>query len=254
MLVQFKFITKKLLALSLGRVFNYLYPRELPIILNYHGIADRIINGSIFDVEYKEFISQIHYLASLNFRFISLSKLIYLLKNKGLESNYCLITFDDCPHSFLKGAEYLTKLNIPFAAFICYDYAEKNGNWCDWNILREIEEYMPIEYGSHGIFHRRYIINRDPKIDLINKIKNFLNLIYSYLNFRDLIMINTILKSENPDIIHLHYIRNLLLRRYLFSKDNIIYSSHDYSFICPRGGLLRRKGKICGKPHIVCLL
>ena len=156
MLVQFKFITKKLLALSLGRVFNYLYPRELPIILNYHGIADRIINGSIFDVEYKEFISQIHYLASLNFRFISLSKLIYLLKNKGLESNYCLITFDDCPHSFLKGAEYLTKLNIPFAAFICYDYAEKNGNWCDWNILREIEEYMPIEYGSHGIFHRRF--------------------------------------------------------------------------------------------------
>jgi len=89
-----------------------------------------------------------------------------------------------------------------------------------------------------------------------NKINNILYIIKSVIDPVSLKYLENIFKKERPDIIHFHYLRDIsffaikIAKRY---SRNIFYTSHEYSLVCPKGGLLKSNGSECIKPHIMCL-
>jgi glycosyltransferase involved in cell wall biosynthesis len=90
-----------------------------------------------------------------------------------------------------------------------------------------------------------------------NKIKNIFYIIKSVIDPVSLKYLENIFKKERPDIIHFHYLRDIsffaikIAKRY---SRNIFYTSHEYSLVCPKGGLLKSNGSECIKPRFICLL
>jgi len=171
-----KICIKFILAATLGRLLNIFYKFNCPLVLCYHGISNSTFND-INNITLEQFIYQVNLLKCLNYEFVSLSEFEkYLYLNK-LNKKHCLITFDDAPSSFLRAARYLAKENIPFAVFICTRYANsENGYWCNWEIFKEIEEKMAVEFGSHSSNHHR--------MDKININDAFNDIMISFLEIK----------------------------------------------------------------------
>ena len=177
--IRVKVSIKFILAATLGRLANIICKFNSPLILCYHGISTLCFNN-INDITLGQFITQIKLLKHLNYEFISLREFEQYLNLNKLSKNYCLITFDDVPSSFMHAARYLARENIPFAVFICTNYAEsKLGYWCNWETLKEIEENMSVEFGSHNKHHHR--LDKININDACNEVKQSLLEIKSQL-------------------------------------------------------------------------
>jgi len=111
-----------------------------------------------------------------------------------------------------------------------------------------------IEIKEDDIFGQRYVIRHRKYSDTKSMLKKQVLLFFSFFNITDVIQVRRILKKEKPDIIHLHLVTNLFLRAYLSTKHNCIYTSHDYSLLCPKGGLYKKKGYLCKRPFFICHL
>lgn len=67
--------------------------------------------------------------------------------------------------------------------------------------------------------------------------------------------IRKILKSENPDIVHVHNFKGLSLSSFAPAKSlgiPLVFTAHDYSLICMRANLLNSSGEICKNPSSLC--
>jgi len=68
-------------------------------------------------------------------------------------------------------------------------------------------------------------------------------------------IITKILKTENPDIVHIHNFKGLSISSFASAKKlniPIVFTAHDYSLICMRANLLNSSGKICENPAALC--
>ena len=64
-----------------------------------------------------------------------------------------------------------------------------------------------------------------------------------------------ILKTENPDIVHIHNFKGLSLSSFAPAKSlkiPLVFTAHDYSLVCMRANLLNSSGEICKNPSALC--
>ncbi len=153
---RIKQYTKDILATTVGTMLNVVFSFEEPLVLNYHGITDvddfdmKYVN----DVRYRDFVKQITILRELKYNIVSLNEFIHLSEDGELTASHCLITFDDVPASFCKAADYLISQNLPFAVFVCSDYANKGKpNWAGWDLLKNIDKTGMVGFGTHSTSH-----------------------------------------------------------------------------------------------------
>ncbi len=68
-------------------------------------------------------------------------------------------------------------------------------------------------------------------------------------------IIKNILKTENPDIVHIHNFKGLSLSSFAPAKSlkiPMVFTAHDYSLVCMRANLLNSSGEICKNPSALC--
>jgi glycosyltransferase involved in cell wall biosynthesis len=68
-------------------------------------------------------------------------------------------------------------------------------------------------------------------------------------------IIKKILKTENPDIVHIHNFKGFSISSFAAAKSlgiPLVFTAHDYSLICMRANLLNRSGEICENPAALC--
>lgn len=68
-------------------------------------------------------------------------------------------------------------------------------------------------------------------------------------------IIKKILKTEEPDIVHIHNFKGLSLSSFAPAKSlgiPLVFTAHDYSLICMRANLLNSSGEICQNPSSLC--
>ncbi|AXV39226.1 MAG: glycosyltransferase family 4 protein [Methanobacterium formicicum] len=68
-------------------------------------------------------------------------------------------------------------------------------------------------------------------------------------------IIKNILKTENPDIVHIHNFKGLSLSSFAPAKSlkiPLVFTAHDYSLVCMRANLLNSSGEICKNPSALC--
>jgi glycosyltransferase involved in cell wall biosynthesis len=68
-------------------------------------------------------------------------------------------------------------------------------------------------------------------------------------------IIKNVLKSENPDIVHIHNFKGFSISSFAAAKSlniPLVFTAHDYSLICMRANLLNSSGEICETPAIMC--
>lgn len=68
-------------------------------------------------------------------------------------------------------------------------------------------------------------------------------------------IIENILKTENPDIVHIHNFKGLSLSSFAPAKSlkiPLVFTAHDYSLVCMRANLLNSSGEICKNPSALC--
>ncbi|AUB59682.1 hypothetical protein BK009_02720 [Methanobacterium subterraneum] len=67
--------------------------------------------------------------------------------------------------------------------------------------------------------------------------------------------IKNILKTETPDIVHIHNFKGVSLSSFSPAKSlgiPLVFTAHDYSLICMRANLLNSSGEICQTPSALC--
>jgi glycosyltransferase involved in cell wall biosynthesis len=68
-------------------------------------------------------------------------------------------------------------------------------------------------------------------------------------------IIKNILKTENPDVVHIHNFKGLSLSSFAPAKSlkiPLVFTAHDYSLVCMRANLLNSSGEICKNPSALC--
>ncbi len=68
-------------------------------------------------------------------------------------------------------------------------------------------------------------------------------------------IIKNVLKTEKPDIVHIHNFKGLSISSFAAAKSlniPIVFTAHDYSLICMRANLLNSSGEICKTPAFMC--
>lgn len=68
-------------------------------------------------------------------------------------------------------------------------------------------------------------------------------------------IIENILKTENPDVVHIHNFKGLSLSSFAPAKSlkiPLVFTAHDYSLVCMRANLLNSSGEICKNPSALC--
>ena len=68
-------------------------------------------------------------------------------------------------------------------------------------------------------------------------------------------IIKKILKTEKPDIVHIHNFKGLAISSFGAVKSlnlPLVFTAHDYSLICMRANLLNSSGEICKEPSQIC--
>jgi len=68
-------------------------------------------------------------------------------------------------------------------------------------------------------------------------------------------IIENILKTENPDVVHIHNFKGLSLSSFAPAKSlkiPLVFTTHDYSLVCMRANLLNSSGEICKNPSALC--
>ena len=68
-------------------------------------------------------------------------------------------------------------------------------------------------------------------------------------------IIKNILKTEKPDIVHIHNFKGVSLSSFSPAKSlgiPLVFTAHDYSLICMRANLLNSSGEICQNPSALC--
>jgi glycogen(starch) synthase len=66
--------------------------------------------------------------------------------------------------------------------------------------------------------------------------------------------LNAICKQFQPDIVHAHYITRLSYGAFVRCAPGVphVLTFHGYQYECPKGGLYRRRGELCGRKPLPC--
>lgn len=121
-------------------------------ILCYHRFDDPKPKYKQTNISSKKFLEQIEGLKGDGYKFVSLSTVTNLLKNKKpIGEKYVVITVDDAYKSFYKSAFPILKTKkIPFTLFV-YTNAIDNGykDYMSWEEIKEASKYGEVELHSH---------------------------------------------------------------------------------------------------------
>lgn len=145
----------------------------------YHSFSKKDI---FFNVDMQDFILQIDYLVSSGYKFVKISKLIEILKNKDDLKKVVALTFDDGHIDFYNKVFPILKSKNIEATLYWPTGMENNilltttGTTCQLMNVDQVKEISLsglVEFGSHGVTHRELtkISDEDLESELINSKK-----------------------------------------------------------------------------------
>lgn len=170
---KIKFLIKKTFLFNIYKYLRFLYRRFLMIFCNramillYHRVSETENDPLLLSVNPNNFRAQMKYLKD-NFNIISLSELVFKVKNKKSIKNSVVITFDDgYADNYYEALPILKELKIPATIFVTSGKINDNSPfYWDGNIsaefrgrsltieeLKNISKEENIEIGAHTINH-----------------------------------------------------------------------------------------------------
>lgn len=156
-------IKNRFIAYFIDRLYYlrlYIHPLKIngSHILMFHDIGNLETNPNQYYININDFEKIIKQYINKGYKFVSLDN----IKNVKKECDkFCAITFDDGYKSVYKCAlPILEKYNIPFCAFISYDFINKD-NYLTNNELKSLSKNKLCTIGSHLYHHiqTRFIPN-----------------------------------------------------------------------------------------------
>lgn len=147
-----------IIAFAILSIFAYYYKfirtvgkDSIPVI-TYHSIQDENPEDNEYIVKTADFEKTISLFEKEGFTFIDTYDLLDIINNKKvLPKNPILITFDDGYEDNYKNAyPILKKYNAKATIFVIGSYVGKEGNYLNWNQIKEMSESEVIDIASHS--------------------------------------------------------------------------------------------------------
>jgi peptidoglycan/xylan/chitin deacetylase (PgdA/CDA1 family) len=130
------------------------------VVLMYHSIGDN--SGNPYDVQKKDFICQMKYLADNRYIVESVHDYYERKQSSTIPEKYVVLTFDDGYKSFLLASEILNQYSFRGTFFITKNWCLEKTNFLDQDDIRRLS--LSQDIGSHSVSHAN--ISKLSKMDI----------------------------------------------------------------------------------------